>query len=151
MPADKGCRIKFSRSISALFYPEQLAFPIDQRGLFTDGLYHDNKMATGNHERKGRSILLLGSRSMLPAIVFVVMVVPFVWAMFLCVGLGRSMKRQRVMDQLSFGRGLWPELFRVMPEAKPRVTRILVWFGISVAWWLFVMLAVGVYLVTTRQ
>lgn len=88
---------------------------------------------------------------MLPIIVFVVMVAPFVWAMVLCADLGRSMKRQRVVQQLPVGRGLWPELFRVMPEAKPRITRILVWFGISVAWWVIVMLAVGIYVATTKQ
>ena len=90
---------------------------------------------------------------MLPLIVFLVMLVPFLWAIFLSARLGWSMKQQRIMDRLSLGSGrhLWPQLFTLMPEAKSRLKAILLWVGISAIWWVVVMLAVYIYISRVKQ
>jgi len=84
---------------------------------------------------------------MLPLVVFLVMIVPFLWAMFLAARLGLSMRRQKIDEKLygTPGIHLFTELFRLMPDAAPRIKKIVLWFGISIVWWVLVMLAVGVY------
>ena len=84
---------------------------------------------------------------MLPLVVFLVMMVPFLWSMFLAARLGLSIRRQRIHERLyrTPNMHLFTELFRLMPDAAPRIKNILLWFGISIVWWVLVMIAVGVY------
>jgi hypothetical protein len=92
-------------------------------------------------------------QDMLPLVVFLLMSVPFVWAMFLAARLGLSMRRQRIHEKLygTPSTNLFSELFRAMPEAAPRIRRILLWFGVSVIWWIVVMVSVGLYVARLKR
>jgi hypothetical protein len=67
---------------------------------------------------------------MLPLIVFLVMIVPFGWAMFLTARLGWRMKHHRSMDSLTQrteGRSL-PEMLSSIPDSRRRFRQICFWF-----------------------